>query len=93
MTEPESEITVLIVDDHKVFAESLARLLSDEEGVTVAGVVSDGSEAIELAARLQPRVILMDYRMPDRDGITTMTSGFLRLMSAVMAMPSLSGIR
>jgi DNA-binding NarL/FixJ family response regulator len=69
MVEPGSEITVLIVDDHKVFAESLARLLSDEEGVTVAGVVSEGSEAIELAARLQPRVILMDYRMPDRDGI------------------------
>lgn len=70
MSEPEEgEISVLIVDDHKVFAESLARLLSDEEGVTVVGVVSDASEAIDLAARLRPRVVLMDYRMPDRDGI------------------------
>jgi DNA-binding NarL/FixJ family response regulator len=74
MTEAQTaEITVLIVDDHKVFAESLARLLSDEEGVTVVGVVSDASEAIDLAAHLHPRVILMDYRMPDRDGIAVTT--------------------
>lgn len=63
------DISVLIVDDHRVFAESLARLLSDEEGVTVVGVVSDPCEAIDLAARLRPRVVLMDYRMPERDGI------------------------
>ena len=74
MTETqEAEISVLIVDDHKVFAESLARLLSDEAGVTVVGVVSDASEAIDLAARLRPRVVLMDYRMPDRDGIAITT--------------------
>ena len=70
MTEPEETgISVLIVDDHRVFGESLARLLSDEEGVTVVGVVSDACEAIDLAARLRPRVVLMDYRMPDLDGI------------------------
>jgi DNA-binding NarL/FixJ family response regulator len=66
-------IGVLIVDDHRVFAESLARLLSDEEGVEVVGVVNEGSEAIELAAQLRPRVVLMDYRMPDRDGIAITT--------------------
>ena len=66
-------IDVLIVDDHRVFAESLARLLSDEEGVEVVGVVSDAPEAIDLAARLRPRVVLMDYRMPDRDGIAITT--------------------
>jgi DNA-binding NarL/FixJ family response regulator len=62
-------IRVLIIDDHRMFAESLSRLLSDEEDIDVVGVATSGTEGIELAARLQPVVVLLDYHMPDQDGV------------------------
>jgi DNA-binding NarL/FixJ family response regulator len=64
-------IRVLIVDDHAMFAESLARLLGDEEGIEVVGVASDSAHGLELVDRLSPKVVLLDYRMPDRDGVET----------------------
>jgi len=62
-------ITVLIIDDHQMFAESLARLLSDEEGISVLGSAANGTDGIALAARLRPDVVLVDYMMPKQDGI------------------------
>jgi DNA-binding NarL/FixJ family response regulator len=64
-------IRVLIVDDHTMFAESLARLLGDEDGIDVVGVAGNSAHGIELASRLSPKVVLLDYRMPDRDGVET----------------------
>lgn len=70
MTDPEpGTIGVLIIDDHRMFAESLARLLADEEGIAVLATAASGSEGIELADRLQPQVVLVDYQMPERDGV------------------------
>jgi two-component system, NarL family, response regulator DevR len=63
-------IGVLIIDDHRMFADSLARLLSDEEDIKVVGAASTASEGLALAARLQPAVILVDYELPDRNGVT-----------------------
>ena len=63
------DIGVLIVDDHRMFAESLARLLSDEEGIRVLAVTDSGAAAVELTKQLRPKVVLMDYRMPERDGV------------------------
>ena len=57
---------MLIVDDHRMFAESLARLLADEEGIEVIGVAASGADAIEMVARMHPKVVLMDYQLPDR---------------------------
>ena len=68
-----SPVGVMIVDDHRMFAESLARLLSDEEGITVVGLAATGSEALQLACRDRPAVVLMDYQLPDRDGATVTT--------------------
>ena len=62
-------VDVLIVDDHRMFADGLARLLADEEGISVVGVATTGMEAVELAARLKPHVVLMDYAIPDQDGV------------------------
>lgn len=62
-------VGVVVVDDHRMFAESLARLLADDGGINVLGVAATAEEAIESAARLQPRVMLIDYQMPDRDGV------------------------
>ncbi len=70
MTDPEpGTIGVLIIDDHRMFAESLARLLADEEGIAVLATAPSGSEGIELADRLRPQVVLVDYLMPEQDGV------------------------
>jgi DNA-binding NarL/FixJ family response regulator len=63
------DVRVLIIDDHRMFAESLALLLSEEEGIDVLRVADTGIEGIELAAQLRPRVVLVDYLMPGRDGV------------------------
>lgn len=55
---------VLLVDDHAIVREGLRALLDQTESLTIVGEASDGSEALELAARLQPDVVLMDLKMP-----------------------------
>jgi two-component system response regulator DevR len=62
-------VTVIVVDDHRMFAESLSRLLSEEPGIEVVGMAASGAEGIALAARLRPRVVLVDYQMPGQDGV------------------------
>ncbi len=64
-----ASIGVLIVDDHRMFAESLGRLLADHPDLHVVGIATSGAEAIALLPRLQPAVALVDYRMPEQDGI------------------------
>ncbi|GAA0248758.1 response regulator transcription factor [Cryptosporangium japonicum] len=63
-------IRVLLVDDQRLFREALAMLLSVRDDVEVVGGAGDGAEAVELAARLDPDVVLMDLRMPGMDGVS-----------------------
>jgi DNA-binding NarL/FixJ family response regulator len=60
---------VLIVDDHPLFRDGLRGLLESVADLEVCGEAGSGSEAVELAANLQPDVILMDLNMPALDGI------------------------
>lgn len=62
-------IRVLVVDDHTVVRDGLNALLSAEEGMQVVGSAADGLEAVELAKRLEPDVILLDLVMPRMDGV------------------------
>lgn len=62
-------ISVLIADDQAMVRAGFAALLDAHEGIRVAGQASTGIEAVTLAARLDPDVILMDVRMPELDGI------------------------
>mgnify|MGYP003542221741 CR=1 FL=1 len=60
---------VLIVDDHVMFAESLARLLVGREGITDV-VVADSVAAVRSTAnQLEPDVAVIDWRMPGREGV------------------------
>ncbi|MEW9533082.1 response regulator [Microbispora sp. NPDC049125] len=63
-------IRVLIVDDHPVVREGLRGMLEPGPGVTVVGDAGSGDEAVALAARLTPDVVLMDLRMPGGDGVS-----------------------
>jgi len=63
-------ISVLIVDDHRMFAESLSRLLADELGITVLGIAGSVRETMELVAKFEPQVLLLDYQLPDGDGVS-----------------------
>ena len=64
----EGRITVLIVDDHEMFAESLSRVLGTDESLTVTGVASTVERGVALAATLKPTIAVVDYTLPDGDG-------------------------
>ena len=63
------KIRVLIADDHVFFRDGLKSLLASAPDTELAGEAASGDEAISLAARLQPDVILMDIKMPGINGI------------------------
>lgn len=63
------EIRLLIVDDHTLFRESLRSHLNSCEFINVVGEAADGIEAINKSAELHPDVILMDFAMPNLNGI------------------------
>jgi two-component system, NarL family, nitrate/nitrite response regulator NarL len=62
-------VRVLIVDDEPPFVEMVVALLADERRIAVVGKARNGKEAVDLAGRLTPDVILMDISMPILDGI------------------------
>ena len=64
------KIRILIVDDIADTRENLAKLIGFEPDMTVAGTAGGGQEAVTLAKKERPNVILMDINMPDMDGIT-----------------------
>lgn len=69
-------IRVLLVDDHALVRMGFRRLLEDDAGIEVVGDATDGAEALELAERLRPDVVVMDYAIPVHNG--AMTTRLLR---------------
>jgi two-component system, NarL family, response regulator LiaR len=63
---------VLVVDDHEFVRGGLRAFLELQEGMEVAGEATDGEEAIAVAERLDPDVVLMDLVMPKLDGLGAM---------------------
>src|SRR5262252_7817357 len=62
-------IRIVIADDHAIFRDGLRRLLATQEDFQVIGEASDGKEAIALATRLKPDVLLLDLAMPRVPGM------------------------
>ena len=62
-------IRVVLADDHPVVREGLRGMLAAEPDIEVVGEAASGPEAVTLAGRLRPDVILMDLRMPGGDGV------------------------
>jgi DNA-binding NarL/FixJ family response regulator len=64
-----SEIRVVVADDQAMVRDGFAALLDAQPGITVAGRAGNGQEALDLAGRARPDVVLMDVRMPVMDGL------------------------
>jgi DNA-binding NarL/FixJ family response regulator len=63
------EITVLLVDDHALVRRGFRRILEDDPYIRVVGEASNGVEAIDMAQKLRPKVVVMDLAMPELDGV------------------------
>ena len=60
----ETTVRILLVDDHAIVREGLRALLDDVQGLRIVGEATNGDEAVEMAARLEPNLVLMDLKMP-----------------------------
>jgi DNA-binding NarL/FixJ family response regulator len=86
---PKEPLRVLIADDHPLFRSGMRALLAADLDTEVVGEATTGEEAIEMAATLQPDVILMDLQMPGMSGIEATrsilhTSPHIRILVVTM---------
>ena len=63
------EIRILLADDHSIVRTGIAAILGYEKDIAVVGEAEDGEEAIRLARKLSPDIVLMDLMMPGMDGV------------------------
>jgi DNA-binding NarL/FixJ family response regulator len=63
------QVGILIADDHPLFREGLRRVLETEPGFRVLGEAADGEQTLELARQLEPKILLLDIRMPKLSGL------------------------
>ncbi len=85
------QIRVLVVDDIPETRDHLTKLLGFESDIDVVGSAASGREALEMAVRLHPDVVLMDINMPDMDGITATEQLSLAVPAAAVVMMSVQG--
>jgi pilus assembly protein CpaE len=85
------QIRVLIVDDIPETRDHLTKLLGFEADIEVVGAAASGREAIELAGKLTPDVVLMDINMPDMDGIAATERLSAEAPAASVVMMSVQG--
>ena len=63
------KIKIIIADDHPVVREGLSAMLAREEDILVVAEAKDGREAVKMASKHSPDIVLMDLRMPEMDGV------------------------
>ncbi|HUQ77833.1 MAG TPA: response regulator [Patescibacteria group bacterium] len=85
------QIRVLIVDDIPETRDHLTKLLGFESDIAVVGSASSGSEALTMAGKLSPDVVLMDINMPDMDGIAATEKLSAQAPGAAVVMMSVQG--
>ena len=64
----EEPIRVVLADDHAEFREGIKEMLLTDNGIEVVGEAADGAQAVEVASRVRPDVVVLDLGMPVMDG-------------------------
>jgi two-component system, chemotaxis family, protein-glutamate methylesterase/glutaminase len=82
---------VMIVDDSSVMRLTIRNMLSKNENIVVAGALSNGKEALDKLADLQPDLILLDIEMPEMDGLEFLRHARLKTKAKVIILSSLAG--
>src|SRR5260370_31167124 len=72
MAKTKQQIRVLLADDHAIFRDGLRKLLDADEDITIVGEASNGGDCIKMRAKLKPDILLLDLRMPDKDGLAVL---------------------
>jgi two-component system, NarL family, nitrate/nitrite response regulator NarL len=70
MAKPKPTIRIVIADDHPIFRDGLRKLLDTEDDMQIVGEVSNGNECTVMIGKLKPDILLLDLRMPEKDGLT-----------------------
>jgi DNA-binding NarL/FixJ family response regulator len=63
------DISLIIADDHEIFRDGLALMLSKQEGISLLGEAENGRELVEMVGKLKPDIVITDIKMPLLDGI------------------------
>jgi DNA-binding NarL/FixJ family response regulator len=69
MTKTKAVVRILVADDHAIFRDGLRKLLDGADDVQIVGEASNGNECVKMLARLKPDILLLDLRMPEKDGL------------------------
>src|SRR6202163_5037657 len=66
------KIKLLIADDHAIFRDALRKLLDSDDEITIVGEAGNGAECIQMLDKLKPDILLLDLRMPDKNGLAVL---------------------
>lgn len=69
MSKPKQAIRILVADDHAIFRDGLRKLLEVTDEVQIVGEASNGVECTKMLQKLKPDILLLDLRMPEKDGL------------------------
>ncbi|MGH9735728.1 MAG: response regulator [Candidatus Acidiferrales bacterium] len=72
MTKPKQSIRILVADDHAIFREGLRKLLEGSDDTQIVGEASNGVECTKMLPKLKPDILLLDLRMPEKDGLAVL---------------------
>jgi two-component system, NarL family, nitrate/nitrite response regulator NarL len=66
------KIKILIADDHAIFRDALRKLLDSDDEITIVGEAGNGADCIKMLGELKPDILLLDLRMPDKNGLAVL---------------------
>jgi two-component system nitrate/nitrite response regulator NarL len=69
MTKSKQAVRILVADDHAIFRDGLRKLLEGADDVQIIGEASNGVECVKMLSKLKPDILLLDLRMPEKDGL------------------------
>jgi DNA-binding NarL/FixJ family response regulator len=72
MTKAKAVTRILVADDHAIFRDGLRKLLEGADDVQIIGEACNGVEATKMLAKLKPDILLLDLRMPEKDGLAVL---------------------